>query len=82
MSGSTGRGKEAMDLSEVQLYVPLYHDISLTKGCYELLGCRSETMHRCKEKLLFSSKMAICPVTTLLLASFSPFLLAQTFFHC
>lgn len=39
-----------MDLSEVQLYILLCYDISLTKGCNELLRCRSETMHRCKAK--------------------------------
>ena len=60
--GAQTRGEETMDLSEVQLNIPLDHDISLTKGCNELLKCRSETMHRCKEKaiILFQNGNLSC----------------------
>lgn len=58
--GAQTGGEETTDLSEVQLYIPLY--ISLTKGCNELLRCRSETMHRCKGKavILFQNGNLSC----------------------
>lgn len=54
----------------------------LLKDVMSSLDVGVKALTEAKKKLLFSSKMSICPVATLLLFSISPFFLLCTFLHC